>query len=117
MTRPSVTFEPYEVVKVPFPFADREARKNRPAVVLSSSGFGEATGHSVMAMITSAKHSAWSHDVRISDAKSAGLPVPCVIRMKLFTLDHRLVLARLGNLGTADSKALRSTVAELLADL
>ncbi|GIW94907.1 MAG: hypothetical protein KatS3mg110_2948 [Pirellulaceae bacterium] len=32
-----MTFERFAVVRVPFPFTDREATKNRPALVLSDS--------------------------------------------------------------------------------
>jgi mRNA interferase MazF len=109
-----VTFEPYDVVKVPFPFTDRKARKNRPALILSTSSFGESSGHSVMAMITSAEHAAWPHDVRIDDRESAGLPVACVIRMKLFTLDHRLIHARLGRLAETEHKSVRANLEKLL---
>jgi len=31
-----VSFERFAVVRVPFPFTDRDATKNRPALVLSS---------------------------------------------------------------------------------
>jgi mRNA interferase MazF len=49
-----VTFERYAVVRVPFPFTDRNASKNRPALVLSDAdGFNAAAGHAVMAIITS----------------------------------------------------------------
>ena len=47
-------FDRYAVVRVPFPFTDRNATKNRPAVVLSDAvAFNTPAGHSVMAMITS----------------------------------------------------------------
>jgi len=55
-----------------------------------------------MAMITSVKHSAWPLDTIISDLKSVGLPVASLIRLKLFTLDHRLIIKSLGHLSTQD---------------
>ena len=52
--RLTVSFDRYAVVRVPFPFTDRNATKNRPAVVLSDAvAFNTPAGHSVMAMITS----------------------------------------------------------------
>ena len=51
-----------------------------------------------MAMITSASHTPWPLDVPIVDLASAGLPAPSIIRFKLFTLDHRLVRGKLGQL-------------------
>lgn len=114
MTQPSVTCKPGDIVKVPFPFTDRRARKNRPALVLSSLRFGEQSGHSVMAMITTARHSAWPLDVPIADVADAGLPTDCIVRMKLFTLDHRLIAGRLGTLSAADHASVREALAELL---
>ena len=47
-----MSFERYAVVRVPFPFTDRAASKNRPALVLSGAkAFNTPAGHSVMAMI------------------------------------------------------------------
>ena len=64
--------------------------------------FNSPIGHSVMAMITSAKHSDWPLDTSIEDLTAAGLPAPSIIRLKLFTLDNRLILAKLGKLASAD---------------
>ncbi|HEU4961703.1 MAG TPA: type II toxin-antitoxin system PemK/MazF family toxin [Sphingomonas sp.] len=92
-----MTYDAGDVVVVPFPFTDRAAAKRRPALVLSDAErFGAATGQSLLAMITSAKLSRWPLDVEIADRGAAGLPSPCVVRMKLFTLDHRLILRRAG---------------------
>lgn len=93
--RHTVTYKRFEVVKVPFPFTDQQARKTRPALILSElSAFNAVIGHSVLAMITSARHSTWPLDTPITDLGAAGLPVPSIVRMKVFTLDHRLIIAR-----------------------
>jgi mRNA interferase MazF len=105
----------FSVVSVPFPFTDRASTKRRPALVLSSAkAFNNVIGHSVMAMITSAKNSAWPLDVEIQDLKSAGLPSSSIVRMKLFTLDHKLVMSHLGVLSERDSYAVREAVQKLL---
>ncbi|WP_239650110.1 type II toxin-antitoxin system PemK/MazF family toxin [Methylocucumis oryzae] len=91
-----MTYNCYDIVKVPFPFTDRQSTKTRPALVLSDDkAFNSRIGHSVMAMITSTKHSGWPLDTRIEDLTTAGLPAPSSIRLKLFTLDNRLVLAKI----------------------
>ncbi|WP_295444870.1 type II toxin-antitoxin system PemK/MazF family toxin [uncultured Thiodictyon sp.] len=118
-----MTFEPTDehtdgpgaVVRVPFPFTDRDATKVRPALILScAAAFGSPAGHSVLAMITSAKHSAWPLDVPIQDLTAAGLPTPSLVRMKLFTLDHALIRGRLGRLGPTDARAVRAALIQLL---
>jgi len=109
------SFERFEVVRVPFPFTDRQAEKNRPALIVSDrAAFNRLAGHSVMAMITSAGHAPWPLDVSIADLKSAGLPAPSIVRFKLFTLDHRLVRGKLGRLAEKDRVNLRKAMRMLL---
>lgn len=109
-------FEPFDVVVVPFPFTDRQTSKRRPALVLSASAtFNNLSGHVVLAMITSARHSDWPLDVQIHDLDAAGLPNASVVRMKLFTLDARLVERCAGRLAGVDREAVRSTIATLIA--
>ncbi|MGD0201794.1 MAG: type II toxin-antitoxin system PemK/MazF family toxin [Bryobacteraceae bacterium] len=102
----------WEVVAVPFPFTDRPGQRRRPAVVLSSRAFNGQTGHTVCAMITSASHPAWPDDVEIRDPDSAGLRVPCLVRLKLFTLDKRLIVRRLGKLGDGEREQLLESLRE-----
>jgi len=109
------SFERFDVVRVPFPFSDRQAQKHRPALVLSDkAAFKRPAGHSVMAMITSAVHSPWPLDVAIADLKTAGLPAPSLVRFKLFTLDHRLVRGKLGQLAAGDQTRVRAALRALL---
>ena len=109
------SFERFDVVRVPFPFTDRQADKNRPALIVSDrAAFNRPAGHSVMAMITSASHAPWRLDVSISDLKSAGLPAPSIVRFKLFTLDHRLVRGTLGRLAEKDRAKMRKAMRLLL---
>lgn len=112
------TYECYEVVKVPFPFTDTQTTKIRPALILSSAKhFNSQIGLSVMAMITSlkSKDDLWPADIVIENLQLAGLPVPSIIRFKIFTLDHRLVLGRLGNLSEGDRHHVRKKLHEVLS--
>jgi mRNA interferase MazF len=98
-----VICERYDVVIIPFPFTDRAATKRRPAVALSASrDFGGIIGQTIFAMITQAAHSSWPFDYPINDIESAGLTKGCHVRMKLFTLDNRLVIRRAGCLSAQD---------------
>ena len=107
----------FAVVRVPFPFTDRQSHKRRPAVVLSTPEFQRSSGHLLLAMVTSAAQSAWPLDWPIQDLTPTGLRHPCVIRAKLFTLDERLCLGELGRLSTADREGLCRQLTALLADL
>jgi len=66
-------------------------------------------------MVTTAERSTWPLDWRIVDLQAAGLKQPCLIRMKLFSLDERLLLEPLGKLALGDQKGLESRLAALLA--
>jgi mRNA interferase MazF len=109
------TYRQFDVVVVPFPFTDKTASKKRPALVLSSEPFNTEICHSVMAMITTASHSAWPLDVAIENLKDAGLKTPSIIRMKLFTIDHALILKHLGRLHPRDQKSVESVLNSLLS--
>lgn len=110
-----MTFERFTVVRVPFPFTDRNATKNRPALVLSDAArFNTPAGHSVMAMITTQSHPSWPLDCPIRDLRAAGLPAASLVRFKLFTLDHRLLRGELGRLAPADADAVQAALARLL---
>ncbi len=100
-----MNYDRFDVVIVPFPFTDKAQIKRRPALVISGGAFNKKAGHSVMAMITSANNPPWPLDVPVSDLAAAGLPAPSVVRMKLFTLDHRFIAAKRGKLSDKDRKA------------
>ena len=61
-------------------------------------------------MVTSATKSSWPLDWSIQELDGTGLPKPCVVRLKLFSLDERLILNGLGALAKSD----RIGVAECL---
>lgn len=107
--------ERFDVVRVPFPFTDRLASKNRPALVLSEAvAFNVPGGHAVLAMITSAGNPPWPGDCMIQDLLTAGLPAPSMVRCKLFTLDLRLLRGALGRLGAEDAYVVQATLGQLL---
>ncbi|MES2408328.1 MAG: type II toxin-antitoxin system PemK/MazF family toxin [Pseudomonadota bacterium] len=112
--RPTVSYERFDVVKVPFPLTDKAQIKKRPALILyTNAAFNAPAGHSVLAMITSAKNPAWPLDVGVTHLTAAGLPAPSVVRMKLFTLDHRFVLGKIGRLDASDEAAVTQVLKKL----
>jgi mRNA interferase MazF len=112
---PTITYKIYEIVVVPFPFTDRENTKNRPALILSSELFNAKNGKSLMAMITSnTGKELWPNDMPIRDLKTAGLEKASLIRFKIFTIDHRLIKARIGFLHNEDIKRIKVTLKEIL---
>ena len=111
---PTVIFEPFDVLVVPFPFTDTAAVKRRPALVLSAAPFQARSGHLVCAMITSRENRGWPLDVELTDLRAAGLHHASVVRMKLFTLYERFVVRQAGRLGETDDAAVRRSLRLLL---
>lgn len=109
-----MTFEAWTVVVVPFPFVDAPHAKPRPALVVSNRLFNEAHGQCLLAMITTAAQSRWASDHGIEDLVRAGLRRPCVVRLKLFTLESRIIDRDIGILGKADVTAVSKRMRDML---
>lgn len=109
-----MTYKPFSVVVVPFPFTDSPQTKRRPALVLSSELYQRKNEHITLAMITSAKHTKWHGDIEIRDLDSAGLSSASIVRQKIFTIDARLIERQAGMLGSADQKSVKSALSEHL---
>lgn len=98
-------FDPFDIVVVPFPYADRLAEKRRPGLVISNRKLA-AHGLVWVVMITSAENEAWPSDVAITDLKRAGLPAPSVVRVaKIACIEQARIDRRIGKLGKVEAKA------------
>jgi mRNA interferase MazF len=107
-------YKPFDVVVVPFPFTDSSKAKRRPALVLSqATDFGKIIEHTILAMITSQKNEPWPLDVVIKNKKLSGLAAPSVVRMKLFTLDNRFILRKIGNLSKSDQTQVKKRLLKI----
>jgi mRNA interferase MazF len=104
-----VTSELWDVVVVPFPFSDVTGGKRRPALVISTATFN-ASGHTVLAMVTTPGHRPWPGDCPLDDSEKTGLPARCVVRMKLFTVDNRLLVRLLGRLNDSDAARVKRSL-------
>lgn len=107
-------YKPFDVILVPFPFTDKTTLKKRPALVLSNSKYQIDTNHLVLAMITSAKNSSWVNDYKIDDIASAGLNTQCVVRAKLFSLDERLIIKKIGSVSSNEHETIISNFKAIL---
>ena len=75
------SFSSGDIVKVPFPYTDRDVRQRRPALVVSAAPLGDDGQLYWVLMITSAEHRRWPGDVALGARYSeAGLPAPSMIR-------------------------------------
>jgi mRNA interferase MazF len=97
-------FDPFDIVVVPLPYADRLAEKRRPALVISNR---RLAAHDLVwvAMITSAGNAPWGTDVAIADLDRAGLPAPSVVRpAKIACIKSGRIDRRIGRLDKAAAR-------------
>jgi len=108
-----VICEAWDIVVVPFPFTESAGEKRRPALVLSATGFNRSSGHTILAMITTARQSGWPGDTPLSSAVT-GLPKECLARMKLFTLDNRFIVRVISKLPARERQKVRASMEQVL---
>jgi mRNA interferase MazF len=108
------TFKQGDVVKVPFPYADRSTRQSRPALVVSSGALEDLHGLLWVVMITSVENRGWPGDIAVKSLPLAGLPVSSVVRTAKIATIEATDVTRLGRLPTAQ---LRQVVTRLVREL
>ena len=114
MTRTSGRFDAFDIVVVPFPYADRLVEKRRPALVISNRRLAPY-GLIWVAMITSADNAPWSCDVIIPNLSRAGLPSPSVVRTaKIACIDPARIERRAGRLDKATATIVTQKLKGLL---
>lgn len=99
---------PYEfgdiVLLNAFPFSNLGQTKKRPALVLADTGDVDI----LVARVTS-EEPRDSHDLSLTRWRDFGLLLPSTVRLsKLATLDKRLVLRKMGKLGSPERRKVRS---------
>lgn len=106
-----MSYAPFDIVVVPFPYSDRLAEKRRPALVVSDARLEASSGLIWVAMVTSAGRPAAFGDVRLSDMVAAGLPAASTVRAgKIATIEPHRILRRAGALASADRAAVAAAL-------
>lgn len=108
-------FEFGDVVLVPFPFTSQIAKKQRPAVIISSRAYGLQRADLILMAITSQlRRSPALGEVWLDHWQEAGLLKPSAVKPVIATLEQGLVIRKLGGLHADDQQALREAIALLL---
>ncbi len=105
-----MTFKPFDVVELPFPFSDLSSSKRRKALVISSENFNRSNNAVIVAMITSRANSEWVGDVQIENWNFAGLKKQCYVRLKFFTADFSLFTGKVGSLHIKDKNNVKASL-------
>lgn len=108
-------YERGDIVLVPFPFSDQTITKKRPAVIISSNTYNNASSDIVIMAITSQTEKIVGvGECLIKDWQDAGLLKPSAIKPAISTIEQALVLKRLGKLSPKDLISLENTLKEFL---
>jgi mRNA interferase MazF len=110
-------FEQGDVVRVPFPYTDRDTRQHRPALVVSAGATGEAGELLWVVMITSAENRSWRGDIPIPGHEKTGLPAASVVRpFKIATIEARHA-QRIGKLAKPALKAVMRQIHAIISEV
>ena len=116
MTRSSTTYSRGDVVIVPFAFSDRDAFKNRPALIVSSDSFHQARNEVIVAaMTTRVREPLLAGDYRLVDWQACGLPKPTIVTGILRTAKAYLIARKLGEVSASEMEAIDSQLRRVLA--
>ncbi len=109
------SFSRGDVVLVPFPFAELDGRKQRPALVVSNDEYNRRDGAVIVAQITSKIHGQPRvGDQKLNEWEKAGLLAPSLVRAHLATLRDSLIVRNLGRLPASEMKAVEGKLAVVL---
>lgn len=108
------SFEAGDVVRVPFPYTNRETTQHRPAMVISDGAIGTGMFLWVL-MITSEGNRPWPGDVSLGQSyAAAGLPAPSRIRtLKIATIEAAIA-GPIGKLSALQLAQVREELRRLL---
>ncbi|MEP7454930.1 type II toxin-antitoxin system PemK/MazF family toxin [Phyllobacterium sp. SB3] len=82
------SFRAGQVVRVPFPYTDKDTRQHRPALIISRGGIGQTGALLWVLMITSAENKKWPGDIVVEDLPATGLPIVSLVRTsKIATIE------------------------------
>jgi mRNA interferase MazF len=108
------TYRRGDVVLVPFPFSDLSGTKRRPALIVSGEGFNTSPDVIIAQITSNLETRRQAGDYEVSDWQGAGLLYPSLVRSRVTTLEHRLVVRVLGRMPAAEMVEVDTALREAL---
>jgi mRNA interferase MazF len=104
-----------DIVLVPFPFSSQSIFKKRPAVIISSNIYNNISPDVVIMAVTSQTgKTVGIGQCVITEWQGAGLLKPSSIKAAISTINHSLILMRLGKLSKNDILSMENSLKEFL---
>ena len=100
-----------EIVFVRFPFSDLTAFKVRPGIVVSGS---HPSMEVFILSLTSKTSNLLPGEFVLAEWKAAGLHIETALKRGIFTIDHKLIIKRLGKLTDRDADSVINLLREWL---
>ncbi|MFA6530224.1 MAG: type II toxin-antitoxin system PemK/MazF family toxin [Candidatus Micrarchaeia archaeon] len=90
-----------DIVFVPFPFSDQSGIKKRPVLIISNDSFNQNSQDVIACGITSnIDNEHYTVLIKEEDWKDGYYSESCVKVASVFTLDKKIILKRIGRLGS-----------------
>jgi mRNA interferase MazF len=106
-------FDRFDVVSIPFPYADRPIRQRRPALIVSSTSYERQTGLIWVVMITAAENRHWPGDVVLSEPRGAGLSIPSIVRPTKIATIEAAQASRIGSISADEGNAVQAEISRI----
>ena len=102
-----MTYEPWDIVLLPFPYTNLTSSKRRPAVVISPQSYNSGLDIILLFLTSNLKSEQKEGDYILNEWQEAGLPKPSKTRMKIMTLDKDFVVKKIGEIQSLDRTELK----------
>ncbi|MBI2141070.1 type II toxin-antitoxin system PemK/MazF family toxin [Candidatus Woesearchaeota archaeon] len=114
--RSGTMFEQGDIVVVPFPFTDLSATKQRPALVISKTGYNSMTDDVITCAITSnLQGSDYSVLIDNDSLTEGAIPTKSRVKVdKLFTISKLLVKKKVAKLGAEEFSKVKAELQKLV---
>ena len=104
-----------EIVLLPFPFTNLEESKVRPALIVSNDSFNKRSDDCIMVPLTTViGDTPYSIIIDQEDMSSGRLLKPSMVKIdKVFTVEKKLVVMKIGSVNDATFKKIKNKLLEI----
>jgi mRNA interferase MazF len=106
-----------DVILVPFPFTNQRRNKQRPAIVISSDIYNRSQPDLIIIAVTSQVYENLHFgEMKIDNWSKAGLIKPSIVKPVITTIEHSLVIKKLGEILPIDRQSLTNNLLRIIGD-